>query len=79
MWLHHCYREQARSHIGAAADTKPIYTAKTCGSEPAREGASTSNITANCPTAIASRLAPTIESKYDCQSQVGYKAASLGF
>ena len=34
---------------------------ETCGSELAREGGGTSNINANRPTAIASKLAPTLE------------------
>ncbi|WP_413794030.1 hypothetical protein [Pseudomonas sp. N4] len=33
-------------------------------------------ILAGCQAAIASKLAPTIESEYDRESQVGYKAAS---
>jgi hypothetical protein len=31
MWLSHCYREQARSHIGSLADTKSMCTAKPVG------------------------------------------------
>ena len=47
MWLHHRYREQARSHRGLWAFTTFAHDIKTCGSELARDEAGTSNITAN--------------------------------
>ncbi|QBZ87321.1 hypothetical protein EPZ47_00885 [Pseudomonas viciae] len=41
------YREQARSHIGLRVFTTFAHDTKTCGSELARDDASTSNTTAN--------------------------------
>jgi hypothetical protein len=41
--------------------TAPEFNTKPCGSGLAREGVSTSNITTSRPTAIASKLAPTMD------------------
>ncbi|WP_256578280.1 hypothetical protein [Pseudomonas sp. A25(2017)] len=41
------YREQARFHMGLWVFTAPGNNTKACGSELAREGVGTSNITAN--------------------------------
>ncbi len=46
MWLGHRYREQARTHW-VFSRYKAHVSHKPCGSEPAREEAGPSNITAN--------------------------------
>ncbi len=47
MWLHHCYREQARSHIGSPVNTTFMSCTDLCGSELARDDIGTPNITTN--------------------------------
>ncbi len=56
--LIHCYREQARSHIGFVVLPGTAIAADSCGSELARERAITSNISTSRPTAVARELAP---------------------
>ncbi|AHL33824.1 nucleoid-structuring protein H-NS [Pseudomonas brassicacearum] len=47
MWLDHRYREQARSHMGLWVFPASAHDTKICGSELARDGVSTANITIN--------------------------------
>jgi hypothetical protein len=51
------YRLEEKGIVGDQSDG-----CKTCGSGLARDGAGTCNIRVECKTAIASRLAPTMES-----------------
>ncbi|TWS03948.1 hypothetical protein FJD35_30555 [Pseudomonas mandelii] len=46
-----------------------------CGSEPARDEAVTFNINVDCHTAIASRLAPTVDSW--CSQNSGFTAQPM--
>ena len=59
LWLRHCY--PSKLHTGFSLATTLTWTKEPCGSELAREEASTSNIIIGCYIAFASKLAPTGE------------------
>jgi hypothetical protein len=61
--------------MGLRVFTTFAHDTKTCGSELIRDDASTSNTTANCPSAIASKLAPTVGSGVWPERQVGCQTA----